>query len=75
MCLALTNLCFLASNTAICVLPDVGLDVRPPIVSSDEFLHLVPSWMSRGDGVMMRSDDVFSKFFVFWDIDAFLPFD
>ena len=75
MGLAFTYLRFLALNTTVRVLSDVRLDIRPPVVSGDEFLSFVAAWMSGSDGVVMRSNDVFAKLFVSGDVEAFLPFD
>ena len=75
MSLSFTNLCFLASDAAICVFSNVELDVGPPVVPGDELLGLVTAWVSSGDGIMVCSDDIFAKLFVFRDIEAFLPFD
>ena len=69
------NLCFLASNTTICVFSDVRLDIGPPIISGNEFLGFVTTWVSGGDGIVMCPNDVFAKFFVFGDVESFLPFD
>ena len=75
MGLAFTNLSFLASNATVSIFPDVGLDIRPPVVSGDEFLSFVVTGMARGDGVMMCSNDIFTKPLVSWDVESFLPFD
>ena len=75
MGLAFTNLSFLASNATVGIFPDIGLDIRPPVVSGDEFLSFVAAWMSGSDGVMMCSNDIFTKFFVLGDVESFLPFD
>ena len=75
MSLSFANLRFLASNATVCVFSDIRLDVWPPIIPSDEFLGLVTAWVSGGDGVMVCSDDIFAKFFVFGDVELFLPSD
>ena len=75
MSFALANLCFLASDAAVCVFSNVRLDVGPPVVSGDQLLGLIATWMSCGNGIMVSSNNIFAKFFVFGDIDAFLPLD
>ena len=75
MGLAFTNLSFLASNATVGIFSDIGLDIRPPVVSGDEFLSFVAAWMASSDGVVVRSNDIFTKLLVFRDVEAFLPFD
>ena len=43
---------------------DGALHARPPVVSSNEFLGLVSSWVSSCDRVMMFANDVGLKSFI-----------
>ena len=69
------DFCLLASDAAVRVLLDVGLDVGPPIVPGDQFLGFITTWMSGGDSIVMCSDNIFTKFLVFGDVESLLPFD
>ena len=75
MDLSLANLGLLTLNAAISVLSYVGLDVWPPVVSGDELLGFVATWVSCCDSIMMGSNDVLMKLLIFGDINLFLPFD
>ena len=75
MSLALTNLCLLASDATVRILPDVGMDIRPPVVPGDEFLGFIATQVCCCNGIVMGWDDIFTKFLIFGDIDLFLPFD
>jgi len=63
------HLCSLAHFAPINVLPDVQLDVRPPVVARDKLLGLVPPRMSRSHTVMVFPNDIFLKMLVLWDVD------
>ena len=63
----------LTGFASVNVLPNVRLDVRPPVVSCDKFLCFVSSGMSCDDTIVVFSNDVFSEAFVLWDVDSFLP--
>ena len=71
----LLTMCFgsLAGFASINILPDVWLDVRPPVVPCNEFLSFVLFEVPCGDTVVMLSDNVFSKAFILWDIDSLFP--
>ena len=75
MGLAFTNLSFLASNATVGIFPDIGLDIGPPVVSGDEFLGFIATWVSCCDSIMMGLNDIFMKCFAFGNVDSFLPFD
>ena len=49
---------FLTMSASICILLDVRLDVRPPVIPGDEFLGFIVAWVSCCDSVMMGSDDI-----------------
>jgi hypothetical protein len=55
------NSSLLAGFASVNVLSNVGLYVGPPVFSGDEFVGFVTSWMSSGNGVVMKSNDIFAQ--------------
>ena len=56
---------------------NIGLDIclyaRPPIVACNQFLSLIPPWMSCSDGIMIYPNDLFSKLFTARNVKPMFP--
>jgi len=61
----------LARLASIDILLDVMLNLGPPVIAGDEFCSFVAARMSSKGGVVVFADDVFSKFGMNRNIDAF----
>src|ERR1700733_12832146 len=60
----------LAGFASVNVLSDVGLYAGPPVFSGDEFMSFIASWMSCGDGIVVKSNNVFAQRRVRWNINT-----
>ena len=65
----------LAFSASFNVFPDVPVHSWPPIVVSDQFMGLVPSWVLCHGGIMVELDDFLPERDILGHIDVVLPCD
>ena len=63
----------LASFAAIHIHPGISLETWPPVVTCDELLCLVATWVASNGCVMVHANDVFAQLGVLGHIDPPLP--
>ena len=73
MLLPMVHLGSLACFTAINICSNIRLDLRPPIIPSDQFLSFKTAGVSCGDGSMVKMDDLLPKYWIFGYIDSMFP--